>query len=72
MQQSPKFKNALNEVLVDPEQSTMRLRTLEINILPQERLQAGIMGQWAGGSHSLTMLLVGIRLVDHSLAHDIL
>ena len=49
---------------VDPEQSTMRLRMLEINILPPERLQAGIMGQWAGGSHGLTVLLVGIRLVD--------
>ena len=49
---------------VDPEQSTMCLRMLEINILPQERLQAGIMGEWSGGSHSLTMLLVGIRLVD--------
>ena len=38
---------------MDPEQSTMLLRMLEINILPQERLWADIMGEWAGGSHSL-------------------
>lgn len=38
---------------MDPEQSTMLLRRLEINILPRERLWADIMGEWAGGSHSL-------------------
>lgn len=31
------------EEQVDPEQSTMLLRMLEINILPQERLWADIM-----------------------------
>ena len=52
------------EEQVDPEQSTMLLRMLEINILPQGRLWADIMGEWAGGSHSLTILLMRIRLVD--------
>lgn len=38
---------------MDLEQSTVFLRMLEINILPQERLWADTMGEWAGGSHNL-------------------
>lgn len=52
------------EEQVDPEQSTMLLRMLEINILPQERLWADIMGEWAGGSHSLAILLMRIRFAS--------
>lgn len=52
------------EEQVDPEQSTMLLRMLEINILPPESQWADIMGEWAGGSHSFSILLMRIRFVD--------
>ena len=52
------------EEQVGPEQSTMLLRMLEINILPQERPWADITGEWAGGSHRVAVLLMRIRFAS--------